>query len=52
MTLHSQLDQQPRASNSGTFPEGHNSQAMSGQINAFTKGNAKEIKLYDIEKSS
>ena len=44
MALHSQLDQQPRASISGTSPGGHKSQAMSGQINSCIKGDAKKTK--------
>ena len=44
MALHSQLDQQPRASNSGTSPGGHNSRAMAGHINSCITGDAKKIK--------
>ena len=43
LALHLQLDQQPRASISGTSPGGHNSQAMSGQINSCTKGDASTL---------
>ena len=47
MALHLQLDQQPRASNStGTSQGAHNLQAMSGQINSCTMGDAKKIKHF------